>query len=277
MLKNWTQTNIWMSLSITLLTASFYLFNALTSISYIYLITVFLASNSVYHFHRLIRNLLIGESTFQERDLWLKKHQIILWIWVGLSGVTSVLLFLYQGILFTKTTFILFISVLFYVVPFIRIKHQWIKLRDIPFFKIFLVAFIWAMVSVYLPFELSQTTQNFSYWYQFLFHTLLIFGITLPFDIRDLKVDTSKTFANTLGVKNTRILSIGILLIWIIFGLVFKCGLPFSIGITGVYSIYLILKTKETSSPIHFAFYLESIPIVYFLIFYLEFNIKSYF
>lgn len=277
MFKNWTQTNSWMSLSITLLTAIFYLSNPSVEWSFVYLLTVFLGSNSVYHFHRLIRNLLIGESTFEERDLWLNRHKITLWIWVVISGLVSVVLFFYQNILWTKTTLILFISVVFYAIPFIRIKNKWIKLRDIPFFKIFLVAFIWAMVSVYLPLELADVHVDKSHWNTFVAYMLLIFGITLPFDIRDVDVDISKTFANTLGVNKTRFLAIIVILCWAVFSLVIHRGFVFSLGLTSIYSIYLIRITKKTSTPLHFAFYLESIPIVYFVLFVLEFNIKSYF
>lgn len=277
MFKNWTQTNGWMSLSITLLTATFYLSNPSIKFSFVYLLTVFLGSNAVYHFHRLIRNLLIGESTFEERDLWLNRHKITLWIWVFISGLVSIALFFYQNILWTKTTLILFISVVFYVIPFIRIKNKWIKLRDIPFFKVFLVAFIWAMVSVYLPLELADIKVDLSHWNTFVAYMLLIFGITLPFDIRDVDVDTSKTFANTLGVNNTRLLAIVVIFFWAVFSLVTHSGLFFSLGLTLIYSIYLIRITKKTSTPLHFAFYLESIPIVYFVLFVLEFNIKSYF
>lgn len=277
MLKNWSQTNIWMSLSITLLTTIFYIQFSDLDKAYIYLLTVFLGSNAVYHFHRLIRNVLIGESTFESRDVWLKQHKLKLWIWVVVSGGTSLSLFFYQDILFTKTTLILFISVVFYAIPFIRIKHKWIKLRDIPFFKVFLVAFIWAMVSVYLPLELTKTPWSYEVIVRFITNTILIFGITLPFDIRDILIDKSKTFANTLGEINTIRLSQVILILWASLEVYHLSDYMWAILLTTVYSIYSISKTKISSPPIHFAIYLESIPIVYFVLFFLESNIKSYF
>ena len=224
--------------------------------SYIYLITVCLGSNAVYHFHRLIRNLLIGEHTFEERDGWLKRNKTILWLWVVISGVTGLGLFLYQNILFTRTSLLLFISVVFYVIPFIKLKHKWIKLRDIPFFKVFLVAFIWAMVAVYLPAELAGLKWTLELGLQFMSCMALIFGITLPFDIRDIKTDTSKTFANTLGVKQTILLSCSIMLVWGGIHVFYSIDFLLSIILTFIYSVVLILNTRETSSPFHFAFYL---------------------
>lgn len=277
MLKNWSQTNVWMSLSITLLTALFYLEFSTLEESYIYLLTVFLGSNAVYHFHRLIRNVFIGESTFESRDVWLKKHKVKLWIWVVLSGAASLYLFFSQNILFTQTTFILFVSVVFYAIPFVRIKHKWVKLRDIPFFKVFLVALIWAMVSIHLPLELLGLDWSSKIVYRFIANMILIFGITLPFDIRDIPTDESRTFANTLGEQATVRLSQSMLVIWALLE-VFCVETSWSIiALTLIYAILLAGKTKISSPPLHFALYLESIPIVYFLFFFLEFNIKSYF
>ncbi len=277
MLENWSQTNVWMSLSITLLTTFFYVQFSELDEAYIYLLTVFLGSNAVYHFHRLVRNGLIGELTFESRDVWLKQHKLKLWIWVVISGITSLSLFFYQNILFTKTTLILFISVVFYAIPFMRIKHKWIKLRDIPFFKVFLVAFIWAMVSVYLPLELTKTTWSVDIFFRFLANMILIFGITLPFDIRDIPIDESKTFANTLGEINTIRFSQIILLLWAIIEIYHLSDNIEVVLLTVFYSLYIINQTKISSLPRHFSIYLESIPIVYFVLFFLESNIKSYF
>lgn len=277
MFKNLSQTNVWMSLSITLLTALFYLEFSTLENSYIYLLTVFLGSNAVYHFHRLVRNVLIGESTFQTRDLWLKKHVFVLWVWVVISGGISLFLFFKQHILFTRTTAILFISVVFYATPIFRIKHKWIKLRDIPFFKVFLVALIWAMVSVYLPIELLDLEWTTKITNRFVANILLIIGITLPYDIRDIPVDESKTFANTIGELKTIRLSQFILVLWCFVESYLNESSWVVSVLVFLYAIILISKTKISSPSMHYAFYLESIPIVYFILFFLEFNIKSYF
>lgn len=104
-----------------------------------------------------------------------------------------------------------------------------LRLRDIPFLKLFLIAAVWSGSSVLLPaVELGAIAAidekvKFLFYLQFLF----IFIITLPFDINDLRVDTSiglRTLPSILGIRNCQILlsiltiiySIGIFLwLWI--------------------------------------------------------------
>lgn len=262
MLKNWTQSNVWMSLSVTLLTALFYL--QIQAMDALYLVIVFLGSNAVYHFHRLIRNIWLKEATFSERDGWLSNHKRLLWVWVVLSGGISLVLFWTKGIVFTKTIGILVLAVFFYALPFMKHKGKWIKLRDIPFFKVFLVAFIWAMVSVFLPIELLELHFDPEYYLYFLSHFLLIFAITLPFDIRDVDIDKTKTFANTLGIEYTKKLSVFILLMWCFTVFYTNNGFQWEVFITFCMSWLIISKTQKDSPPLHYAFYIEAIPILYF-------------
>lgn len=85
------------------------------------------------------------------------------------------------------------------------------RLRDIGIIKIFLIAFVWAFVGSFLPAAnagiaifSSKTLLLFAA--QFLF----IFGITLPFDIKDLENDSMhgvRTIPGFLGVEATYNLS----------------------------------------------------------------------
>jgi 4-hydroxybenzoate polyprenyltransferase len=102
------------------------------------------------------------------------------------------------------------ISVL-YPLPFLKPFGINTRLRDFPFVKIFLIAFVWSVTSVILP----ATENNINLLErkdillvlaaQFVF----IFFITLPFDINDKEVDKHtkiKTIPAVLGIRNSKII-----------------------------------------------------------------------
>ncbi len=91
-----------------------------------------------------------------------------------------------------------------YVVPFLKKKK---RLRDVNYIKIFLIAGAWSWLTAFLPtFFVDAATQN-----QILALSLerffFVFAITLPFDIRDLKIDREanvRTLPSAIGLKATR-------------------------------------------------------------------------
>jgi len=81
-----------------------------------------------------------------------------------------------------------------YVVRFIPYNNKWLALRDIPFLKIFVIAFVWALVTGLLPLISSKDLIQINLQH-ILFLTkqfLFVVAITIPFDIRDMKYDVEK-------------------------------------------------------------------------------------
>jgi hypothetical protein len=72
-----------------------------------------------------------------------------------------------------------------------------VYIRKIPLLKIFYVGLVWALVNCWL------TLPEFSIPI-FLISFFFITALVLPFDIRDMKVDTVKTFPTIIGVQNTK-------------------------------------------------------------------------
>lgn len=94
-----------------------------------------------------------------------------------------------------------------YVLPFFSRRR---RLRDFPFVKIFLVALVWAWVTVVLPGLALDLEKNIPLWIMFGERLLFIFAITLPFDLRDLAVDAHtgvSTLPSILGPRRTRLLA----------------------------------------------------------------------
>lgn len=113
-----------------------------------------------------------------------------------------------------------------YALPLFPVNGKWIRLRDFPFVKIFLIALVWVYLTVFIPLLFSDIPAvamlkvipfNMLCWGFELF--LLIVAITIPFDIRDLPYEAGKvkTIPGVMGWKNARLLAI--LLLFTAFGL----------------------------------------------------------
>lgn len=77
-----------------------------------------------------------------------------------------------------------FVSLL-YVAPLFRGK----RLRDFPLVKIFLIALAWSLLTVWAFAVEKGLNGQVSTWIMMAERVFFIFGITIPFDIRDLDVD----------------------------------------------------------------------------------------
>lgn len=92
-----------------------------------------------------------------------------------------------------------------YAAPIVRRKTEFIRTREIGLWKIFLIAVVWAGMTVVLPavdhLGLQQVTEPKSWWLG-MERALFILAITIPFDIRDLVNDAKKgvrTIPSSIG------------------------------------------------------------------------------
>ena len=105
-----------------------------------------------------------------------------------------------------------FFSVL-YPIPFLKPFGIETRLRDFPFVKIFLIAFVWSTTSVILPFTETGILFNdrrdiLLVW---ILQLVFIFYITLPFDINDAESDKltgTKTIPSVVGIKKSKIIGL---------------------------------------------------------------------
>jgi 4-hydroxybenzoate polyprenyltransferase len=130
--------------------------------------------------------------------------------WVKSNLQTDIVyssLFLILGtIAFFKT---INIKDLLFLIPvlFISALYTIASFRDIPFLKIILISFSWAIIIGLLPVKsASYSTLSWKFMQEFLF----ILAITIPFDIRDIEHDEKKknTIPQILGIQNAKIVAI---------------------------------------------------------------------
>jgi len=139
------------------------------------------------------------------------------------------------------------------------------RLRDVGVIKIFLISFVWAFISAVLP-AINSDDKFFDTRVLLLFaaNYLFIFAITLPFDIKDMKVDALhhvKTIPVYIGEENTYSLSMMLLFISSALHVYVQRMLP--VGDTD-YTIPLTISILLTGLTIWLSKGRETINMIYF-------------
>lgn len=105
-----------------------------------------------------------------------------------------------------------------YAFPSIYWRGKWIKLREIPGVKIFIVGLVWGMSCVWVPAAADDsypqwTSPEVNAW--MLACSLMIVAITIPFDIRDLFYDGDKlkTLPAIFGLRKVKAIGIVLMLL----------------------------------------------------------------
>lgn len=117
-----------------------------------------------------------------------------------------------------------------YVLPFFGNKR---RLRDFDQIKIYLIAGVWAFVTVILPLIDFGFSVSPSVVLMIFERAIFIFAITLPFDIRDLQVDDHgkvKTIPATIGIEKTKQLAYA------------SCAFALSLAVVNYYLNFYDLK-----------------------------------
>lgn len=160
---------------------------------------------------------------------------------------------------------------LFYVIPLKGITKTNTSLRMVSGVKIFLIAFCWAGITVLFPLINYETVFSMDVWVVFLQRFLFVLVITIPFDIRDLghDEDTLKTIPQVLGLQNAK--RLGLFLLMLFLGLTFlRSSITYEQIrielIVSVISLLFLIKSKPKQSKYYSAFFVESIPIIWFLL-----------
>lgn len=269
-------SNIYVAFPVTCLSASTFLILHkqlhLPSLLFIYFSTLFL-----YSFHRAIGvKLTSNDKLFAPRLKWAKKNIHFLFIIILTSGIIATYLFWFY-LVHTYVILLVCASIaLGYSIPLFKIGNSSKRLRDYPFLKLFLIASIVSIVVIFIPVnELSPNTL-FLYTIQLLF----LIAITIPFDIRDIHIDTDiKTLPNTLGVRRSKIISITCL-----FAIIVLCFaqyttfkiftlnqiLPFIL--TSLFTVPVVLISSVKKSEFYFNLVVEGTMILQFLLIYFFIN-----
>lgn len=165
---------------------------------------IFFATLFIYALHRIIGISKVSEFREMERYAIIEKFKNHITFYALVSGIGGAICFWNVSFAIQLSLIVPGIISLGYVVPFLSGKK---RLRDFNHIKIFLIAIVWSWVTVFLPaLELGVAT-TLPVGLMILERAIFIFAITLPFDIRDLKVDSHskvQTIPAVIGIEKTK-------------------------------------------------------------------------
>jgi 4-hydroxybenzoate polyprenyltransferase len=236
---------------------------------------IFSATLFVYSTHRLVALKKLESKNWQERFFYISKAQRWIFSFAVLAVATAGILFLNLPSAIQIAIIVPGILSLAYVFPVLKGNK---RIRDIHYLKIFLIALVWAWVTVGIPAIDLGLAPTMASPLMALERLLFIFAITLPFDIRDLLLDHQqavKTLPGTIGLLATRrlatlvlvamLLSIGVLYSWNIYTI----GQSIALLISSTLAFVLIYKAHPQRPDYYFTGYLDGTMILQFLLFYL--------
>lgn len=275
--------NVWVAIGATALAqVTLLVFNSDANVHYRLLGVVFFATYATYNLQRVVK-LYRSKTKDQhkgDRLIWFSKHQKLLVVTSVLAVILSLVLLQEYTFSWLQSLVLVIVALItfFYVIPILTYRRNWYNLREVPFAKVFIVAFIWTIVTVIFPYDMCCGLTNtialplcLEAFSRFFF----IFSITLPFDIRDLDYDKQfnlKTIPLHVGVAKTIKISLISLLLFVVVEFVKYKLLPavvlphffavlFVAGITGT----IIALTSTKRKELFYAGVLESTMLLLYL------------
>lgn len=165
---------------------------------------VFYASITGYNFVKYF-----GVAKFRHRQLanWLKLIQILSFVSFILMGYYAVQLKFYTHIFIASFA----VLTILYAIPIGAKQNS--TLRSVGGLKVYVIALVWAGVTVFIPLINGDYSFNMDVVLLSVQRFLFVLVLMLPFEIRDLKFDSIRlsTIPQKLGVKRTKILGIVLL------------------------------------------------------------------
>jgi hypothetical protein len=150
-------------------------------------------------------------------------------------------------------------------------SHERTTLREVTGIKIFLIALVWTAVTVLMPAAMIEEAEGLQIFAESVQRFFFVIVLTIPFDIRDVRMDTYQlaTIPQVIGIRNARYL--GIMLLFLV--LVPETFLQFH---NDEYSLIMlsiciltgisILNTGVRQHRYFASFWIEGIPILWFAI-----------
>lgn len=230
--------------------------------NYKLLLFIFFASITGYNFVKYA-----GIAKLHHLSLAKNLRQVQVFSFIAFAGL--VYLTFYQSFSVLLFSGILGLFTLLYALPLFGNNTN---LRSLTGLKIFVIAIVWAGVTVLLPLADQINLWKWDVVVIFLQRFFLVLALILPFEIRDLRFDMAQlgTIPQKFGVRGTRI--VGLILICLFVLLEFfkhqtSIANTVSLVFVGILLIILIWYSSPRQSKYYASFWVESVPILWWLLF----------
>ena len=226
---------------------------------------VFFSTLTIYALHRLVSARKVGDALSIERFDIIRTYQHHIWGYTVLGIVGTAICFFLLPWRLKGALLLPGVLSLGYVFPFWG--KQRLRLRDFHYLKIFLIAGVWAYVTVVLP-AIEQGMP----WHTILLlateRALFIFMITLPFDLRDAHLDAyhaGKTLPTQMGTTSTLYLATGVYLLWsILVGFLYPTPTSWALWASGGYAWILVCYAPKVKHDYYYTGLIDGTMLVQF-------------
>lgn len=162
-----------------------------------------------------------------------------------------------------------------YAIPFLPKRYfvdRQKNLRNIGGLKVYVIALVWAGVTVLLPVLDKKGLFTLDVWLTAIQRFLLVMLLMLPFEIRDLQYDSLKlaTIPQKIGIKNTKIMGVLVSMVFLMLEF-FKDQLSLklillTLAVTLITLLFIVFANKKRSNY-YSSFWVESVPILWLVLY----------
>lgn len=254
--------------------------------SWVVLSFLFFSTLLTYNFSILIQHPKSPETSEYRRVRWIFRNYKLNFRITAIATVALIALFFMLSFKSQLLNVFLGLLSLGYAMPLFKSKNKKFGLRNMPGLKLFLIALVWALSSVMIPYFELQHSHQFRLPLQDLLivnvkRFLFLVAITIPFDIRDIfqdKMFKLKTIPTIFGEKKAYLFCQFMLLTYMVLLFFFRNnGFNadfFGLGLTSILTGWLIFKSKWEKNEYYYFFYLDgTLVLQYLMVLFLNFII----
>ena len=233
---------------------------------------VFSSTFFLYAAHRIVGISRLSEFFNVDRYQVIARFKSHIFVYALVTGVASLYFFFHLSWTVQLALIIPGILSLGYVIPFFGNRK---RLRDFDHIKIYLIAIVWAWVTVGLPSIIVGKVLTLPFLLMALERAIFIFAITLPFDIRDLVVDKHsgvQTIPSVIGLERTKRLGLfSIFVFCLLVGINYWLGLYLisdlvALLISGFSTLYIIWISDQDRHDYFYSGLVDGTMILQFLL-----------
>ncbi len=233
---------------------------------------VFFSTLFLYAIHRIVGLVKVKPFLEKYRYSIIYHFRNHIKVYAFLGGAGALYCFFYLSFANQLLLVVPAILSLGYVLPFVKGDK---RLRDFDYIKIFLVAVVWGVITVLMPILERTTELTIAHLLILLERMFFIFAITLPFDIRDLKIDAHidvKTIPSMIGIDKTKKMAlVCLILVFALAGLnlyldTYQTGHLIAIAISCFSTLLFINYSDKTDADYFFTGLMDGTMILQFLV-----------
>jgi len=230
----------------------------------------------LYALHRIIGLKKVRIFTDTGRYAVIERYKKHILFYAVLGCVGAIVSFFYLSFRVQVALVLPALISLGYVMPILGGEK---RLRDLNNLKIYLIAVVWAWITVALPLlDMGKLLIDIPASILFLSERMLfVFAITLPFDIRDLKVDGHtgvQTIPTQIGIKRTKILASTVFFIVLILAAInlsldnYSVSIFIALAISCASANWLVQRCDQVIDDYYFTGLIDGTMVLQFLLVY---------